>query len=347
MIYFPEGFNFIVLPFSYLYRVVFCLNRRIKLNNIKPLDRSKTKIVSIGNITIGGTGKTPFVIFLAGFLKKRGKNVVVVSRGYRKGNKKHLIDTIIHKDVESGDEPWLLSKKIRIPIIVSSDKNEGCSYAIKNYAPDVLILDDGFQSFSIERDLDILLLDATDNFLNSFLIPAGRLREPLNAMKRADIIVVTRYDQVERKQMPYILRGIKNYKRSAPIFLSFHNPLFLQSASDDRRFEIGCLKGKNVLSLSSIGNNNSFLKTLTSLGLTIGYSMTFLDHHYYSRNDIRRINRVSSIKNVDAIVTTEKDIYSLSHYSDALHLPLYSLVVELCLKKQKGFEMLLKEKGLI
>ena len=304
--------------------------------------------MSVGNLTVGGTGKTPFVIFLAELFKRSDKKVAIVSRGYKRKTKDKLIDIMSSSNnTKVGDEPWLISKRVTIPIVVSREKKEGCSYTIETYEPDIIIIDDGFQSFSIGRDLDILLLDATDNLEDSFVLPAGKLREPLSAIKRADIVVITRCNQAGKNQIQRILRRVRGYNRNIPIFLSSHNPLFLMKIPENSTFSPFYLKGKRILSLSSIGNNQSFLLTLKSIGLNIVQTLSYLDHHTYSIRDINRINRLVALHNIDTIITTEKDIYSLRFYVGELQVPLYSLAIELSLEELKRFEMVLKVKGLI
>jgi len=304
--------------------------------------------VSVGNLTVGGTGKTPFVIFLAELFNRNNKKVSVVSRGYKRRRRDRLIDIMTNSNnTKVGDEPWLISKRVTIPVVVSHDKKEGCSYIIETYEPDIIIIDDGFQSFSIGRDLDILLLDATDNFVDSFVLPAGRLREPLSAIKRADIVIITRCNQAGKNQIQRILRRVRRYSRHTPIFLSSHNPLFLIKIPENMTFSPFYLKGKRILSLSSIGNNQSFLLTLKSIGLNIVQKLSYLDHHTYSTRDINRINRLVALHNIDAIITTEKDMYSLRFSVGELQVPLYSLAIELSLEELKRFEIVLKGKGLL
>lgn len=344
---FYKIFNFLMLPFSFLYLFLLFIIKTLYRFGIIPRKKFRKKIVSVGNITVGGTGKTPFVIFLAKLFKRKDKKVVVVSRGYKRQSKDKLIVLRDNREnAEVGDEPWLISKK-GIPVVISQDKRDGCTCAIDKYEPDIIILDDGFQSFSIERDIDILLLDATDNFLKSRLLPAGRLREPLGVIKRAGIIIITRCNQTSKKQIQKILKKVRKYSLNRPLFLSFHKPLLLSKIPGEKVLSPSYLKGKRILSLASIGNNQSFILTLKSLGLNIVYSMDYLDHHAYSKSDIERIKKLVDLHNIDSIVTTEKDIYSLRFYVDELNVPLYSLAIELSLEETERFEELLKAKGLI
>lgn len=343
-----DTFNFLLIPLSFLYRLLLILYRAIHRYGIVTAKMFEKKIVSVGNLTVGGTGKTPFVIFLTELLERRNKKVAVVSRGYKRRTKNRIIDLMMKSNkVEVGDEPWLISTKVNIPVVVSRDKREGCSYVIDKYEPDIVILDDGFQSFAVKRDIDILLLDATDNFIDSFLLPAGRLREPLCAIKRADIVVITRCDRARKEDVHRILKIVKRMNTKIPIFLAIHRPLTLLKIPGRKALSPLSLKRKRLLSLSSIGNNRSFLLTLKSLGLNISYSMSYLDHHRYSNRDIKRLKRMVKLHNIDAIITTEKDIYSLRFYVDKMSVPLYLLPIEFSLKERERFEVVLKGMGVI
>ncbi len=311
------------------------------------MQKFKKKLVSIGNLTVGGTGKTPFVIFLVQLFKSSDKKVAVVSRGYKRRDKNRLIDMMSDSNADAGDEPWLIAKRGDVPVVVSRNKREGCDYAIDKYEPDVIILDDGFQSFSLEKDLDILLLDSTDNLLDEFLLPAGRLREPLGAIKRADVVIITRSDQAEKNQIQRILKRVRRYNLNTPIFLSVHHPLSLIKLPENNVLKLSSLKGERMLSLSGIGNHQSFLSTLKSIDLNVVHSVNYIDHHTYSKENIKRINRLVELHRINAIVTTEKDIYSLRHYINDLRVPVYLLQIELRLQELDEFKTLLQGKGLI
>ena len=341
-------FYFLLIPISYLYQFLQNIHKAAYRYRIIKQKGFSKKIVSVGNLTVGGTGKTPFVIFLVNFLKRADKKIVVVSRGYKRKGKNRLVDIRDKGDeIESGDEPWLIGKRTAVPVVVSRDKKEGLSYAIEKYEPDIIILDDGFQSFSIERDVDILLLDASDNFMDSMVLPAGKLREPLDAIKRADIVVITRCNQAKDNQIRKIERLVRRYSSAIPLFLSFHNPLSFVKIPENETVNLYNLKRKRILSISSIGNNKSFLLTLKSSGLNVIHSESYLDHHSYSMRDIKRIKRLVDEHTIDAIVTTEKDLYSIKDYVTKLPVPLYSLPIELSLENEKRFKSLLKEKELI
>ena len=345
---FCRVFSYLLSPLSFLYFLFFSIYRWSFKCNIKKRQKFNGRVLSVGNLTVGGTGKTPFVIFLAKLLSKNSKRSVIVTRGYKRREKDSLIDISSLADTRGiGDEPWLMSKNARVPIVVASNKAEGCRYAIEKYEPEFIILDDGFQSFQIEREFDIILLDATDILTGGFLLPAGRWREPVRAAKRADIIIITRCDQIaEEKLKDYILR-LKRLTQGKPILCSVHKPLHLEKIPDEEIVDIERLRGKKILALCSIGNNNSFIETLKMLDFSIECSLCFLDHHMYSRKDIEKIKNIVKVKQIDAVVTTQKDMYSLKAYASEFEIAVYSLFIEISLKNMGKFETVLKERGVI
>ena len=346
---FYKTFRFSLIPLSYIYGILFFLYRLVYKLNILSAATFDKKIISVGNISSGGVGKTPLVIFLSRFLLERNKKVVVVTLGYKRKDRGKIIDISDEEYAkrDTGDEAWLISRKAQVPVVVSNDKRAGCSYAIEKYNPDIILLDDGFQTFSIKRYLDIVLLDTTDTIENFSLLPAGKLRESPNALKRADIIILTRCNQAHKKDVARTYNIARKQNKDVPIFFAEHNPVNLLNWQARQFVEPFLLKHKRFLAISSIGNNNSFLLTLKELGLRVYYKITYIDHHRYKEKDIKRIKHIIIKEGLEAIITTEKDLYSLQKYVKQLNAPLFILSIELILQNQKGFEAFLKRKDLI
>lgn len=271
---------------------------------IKP-KRLGAKVISVGNITLGGTGKTTFVEYLSGLLSARGAKVAVLSRGYHRNAAKSGAGSI-------GDEPAMLQKKLPdVGVVVDKNRIKAALKAIQDYAAQILILDDGFQQWRILKDLEIVMIDAANPFGNYRLLPAGLLREPLRALKRADIFVLT---QVGPSQDTLELTDrLQRLNSKALIVESIHQPDGFSGVFDpNESLGVDALKGRKVLIFSGIGNPQGFENTVTGLGINIVKSIRFTDHHGYTQADIDRIIDEALRMNTDAVITTHKDAVKIS-----------------------------------
>lgn len=287
-----------------------CVRLRLLLYRLKVLKRTKLScsVISVGNITAGGTGKTPTVIRIAETVRGMGRKVAVLSRGYggnRKSSEVSVVsdyDKVLLSPEEAGDEPYLLAGKLKgVPVIVSGNRVKSGSYAIRNFNTEVLLLDDGFQYLRLERDLDIMVIDCMSPFSNMKQLPGGFLREPLSHLKRADVFLLTRSNQApgERKKFVYDFLASAGKK---PVVESVHEPLALYRVTDNKKEELSFIKGRDVSVVSGIGNPQSFEETVKGLGANITGKFIFPDHHDYTEEDINRINAGKGL-----IITTEKD----------------------------------------
>jgi tetraacyldisaccharide 4'-kinase len=263
------------------------------------------KVISVGNITLGGTGKTVIVEFISRYLREKGHNVAVLSRGYKRQIGGSGAATGDYKSM--GDEPYMLSRNLKgIPVIVGVDRVKGAEEAIARYGVDTVVLDDGFQQWKIKKDAEIVAIDTLNPFGNRYLLPRGILRQPLSSLKRADIFVLTRVDL-----SPDYLKTKDFLARLNPralIVESTHNPLGFYKLGNDRElFRPETLKDENVTLVSGIGSPDSFEVLVRSLGINIGLSLRFPDHHHYSKRDLEDIVRQSEDRRIARIVTTEKD----------------------------------------
>lgn len=252
------------------------------------------KVVSVGNITLGGTGKTPFVILLARILSDDiRKNTAVLIRGY------------------GWDEQAMLKEKLPdIPILVGEDRAKSSHKAIRLYGSEVVILDDGFQHWELERDLDIVLVDSRNPFGNRRLFPRGILREGMNSLARAGIIVFTK---VNKKifDIGIIKDEIKRINPGAAFVEVIHSPQGVYDINNRKNLDLSFLKGRRVFLLSSIGDPGYFEETVKDLGADIAEHTIFCDHHNYTEADVRRILKRCDERKFDLILTTEKDAVKL------------------------------------
>ncbi|MDY6952906.1 MAG: tetraacyldisaccharide 4'-kinase [Thermodesulfobacteriota bacterium] len=274
------------------------------------------KVLSIGNLTVGGTGKTPMVHYVATLLQAAGVEVAVISRGYG-GYAQHsggLVSngkTTFMGSEASGDEPQLLAEKLSgIPLFVGKDRCRAARRAVREFGPSVLVLDDGFQHLRIKRDLDLLLLDSTRPFGNGHCIPRGTLREPVEQMKRATAIVFTRW--AEGSSTTREDATIEAFTKGRPVFKSIHVPEALYLAGNGKAVDLAGLKGRRLFAFSGIGRNESFRKTIGELEGHVAGFCEFPDHHRYSDRDLRSIWKRARDLKVHSIITTEKDFVKIS-----------------------------------
>jgi len=249
-------------------------------------------VISVGNITTGGTGKTPLVIWLVRYLAKQYRPAVL-TRGYKSNQ-------------GISDEASLLARACsKIPVIVNPDRVTGAKEGIIQGA-NVLVMDDGFQHRRLARDLDIIAIDATCPFGYGRLLPAGLLREPLSSLKRADAVIITRADQVNRDRLDEIAQTLNAIKPSLVIATAVHKPLFLVD-NHGAELQLTHVKNKKVFAFCGIGNPDAFLSTLKSLGATVAGSSVYDDHYHYSKADIEQLAASTKATNADLALTTEKD----------------------------------------
>jgi len=307
--------------FEILYYIGYSIKKHYVLKNQKKLP---CRVLSIGNITVGGTGKTPATIEISREAKRRGFKPAVLTRGYKGKKLGPCFISIggepLLSEREAGDEPILLAKRLRgIPVVKGAGRYEAGLFALDSLPapirPDIFILDDGFQHWDLFRDTDILLIDSSNPFGNRRLLPSGPLREPLKALNRGDFIVITKTgDTGDETEVNSLVKEIKKYNKKTPIFLASHSPLTFVAANGEP-LPLEWSKGKRFFGFSGIGNPESFAKTLLSVGIDVKGLKKYRDHYRYSAKDIERIIEESNKVNADWIVTTEKDIMRLTGFN--------------------------------
>jgi tetraacyldisaccharide 4'-kinase len=287
------------------------------------------KVISVGNITLGGTGKTPLVIALARELLKRGITVGILSRGYKgrkerhggvvsDGKRIHLTPT------EAGDEPFMLARQLSgVPVLVGKKRYVMGIYAHKRFGMDCLILDDGFQHLGIKRDMDIVLIDARRLFGNGRLFPRGPLREPLRCLRRASLLVLTKTGP---SQTLTATEGILRFRApAASLYHSRYKPAFLLEAATGKRVPPQSVSGKRVFAFAGIADPEYFIYLLKELGADVVKEIHFPDHYNYELADLTMMHEQG--KTVDLYVTTEKDFVKLQSLP-LDDIPLYILGIE-------------------
>jgi tetraacyldisaccharide 4'-kinase len=289
----------------------------------------------VGNITLGGTGKTVLVESIARYLKQKGHKVAILSRGYGKGQNGKRLPVRQAGKAQSeyqnmGDEPFMLQQNLKnIPVLVDTNRIRSAKLAMRQYNVDTVILDDGLQQWRIKKDLDIVTIDAFAGLGNRHMLPRGILRQPLSGLKKVGVFVLTNTDLNPDTRI--IKDRLLGLNPSSLILESIHNPLgFYRIDKKEEFITSGLLKGKTVAVLCAIGNPTSFQNSISKLGINIGLTLEFPDHHRYSFNDIEKIFQEVKQKNIDTLVVTEKDAVKLSTLDLASYrLNIFVLRIEL------------------
>ena len=310
----------LLLVISVVYRAFVFLRLQAYRKGWFKTYRANIPVISVGNLTVGGTGKTPVVDLLTRELQRRKIKPAILSRGYgRKNNdtqKRLRFCENKHADPYLfGDEPYMLAmRNPEVPVYVDRSRLAAADAAEKNDNPDVLVLDDAFQHLAIHRDLNLLLIDADRGLENRNLIPYGILREPASQWIRADAIIITKANISSTRSVSEILK--KELKVTCPVFnFNFEAQYFYRLDGEDR-LQIQHLAGKNLLCVSGIAQPDGFKKMLESHEGNLIGSLEFADHHYYSMNDVHIILEKQDELKPDFIVTTEKDAVKLKQFSE-------------------------------
>ncbi len=305
-------------------------------------------VVSIGNVSVGGTGKTPVVEVFAKTLAAKNRRVAVLSRGYRSKSKplwQKLRDKILRRDHEippkvvsdgkrllmdsamAGDEPYMLASNLpNVVVLVDKDRVKAGRYAIREMGADTLILDDGFQYLRLKPRLNILLVDSTCPFANHNLLPRGLLREPIKNLRRADYIFLTKSNG--GSHLRHLKQFVQRHNPKAEIIECTHRPRYLEEVYTKERASLSVLKGRRVAAISGIAVPESFENFLRKLGAQLVYAEQFIDHHRYREQEVIDFINASLNREAQVIVTTEKDAVRFPKLYRR-DIPVYFLRVEI------------------
>ena len=294
-------------------------------------------VISIGNLTMGGTGKTPLVLRLAECLAERGRNPGILTRGYGRESMEECLTLAPRSQVRTeytGDEAQMFIRRGVAPVGIGTDRCRTGELLIQQFHVDTLLLDDGFQHRKIARDLDVVLIDAMDPFASG-VFPLGRLREPLKGLARANLIVITRSDASDA--IPAIEREVRRWNPHAPIFRSSVEPKAWVSQATGERYPIERPPFTVAGYFCGLGNPASFRHTLETIGLDAVDCVEFADHHHYRPNELRHLSYQMRSQGADAMVTTEKDMVNLGDVQlvEGL-LPIYWLEIGLRIEEEEA-----------
>jgi tetraacyldisaccharide 4'-kinase len=297
--------------------------------------RLDAAVISVGNITFGGTGKTPLVEYIARYLRDQYHQVSVLTRGYGRAAESRRIlnlagdppsDDLSYR--EYGDEPLMLARALEdVPIIIDRDRFEAGRFAEREYGSKALILDDGYQHLALARDLNILLIDATDPFGGFEMAPFGRLREPLYGIKRADLVIITRSDRpFDQGQTLAIIKYFCG--ETVPVLYAYSSITRLRHLATGETYETDLFSGWNVALMCGIGNPRAFSEDVLQIGMGVAVEHFFADHHAFTQEDLDRVLRSAAEHGAEAIITTEKDAVRLEGLKHG-DIPVYAAQLEI------------------
>ncbi|MBC8256471.1 MAG: tetraacyldisaccharide 4'-kinase [Candidatus Marinimicrobia bacterium] len=300
----------ILIPLSWMYGLVIWVRNLLYDKGWIKSSNFNKPIISVGNITTGGTGKTPLVIYLAELLKKNGMNPGIISRGYGRTSQGMLL---VHDgkklltDVESsGDEPYLMARVLEnVPVVVCEDRSYGIQQLIDYYSVNVVIIDDGFQHRKVKRDLDIITISANDKREDYRLLPWGKLREPLQNLKRANAIIITKTNNFTPPNLHTEIQSI--YKGS--LYFSTIVPILMKY--DSTGYHKSLPPSEPLFGFCGIGEPDSFIDSIGKLELKLSGKRIFRDHQEYTHTVITELSVQIKSSNCKAVITTEKDLVKL------------------------------------
>jgi tetraacyldisaccharide 4'-kinase len=289
-------------------------------------------VISVGNMTAGGTGKTPLVEWISKTLAGAGKKVCILTRGYGREHPQRQVvvsdgETILATPTEAGDEPYLLASDLlgSAAVISNADRIAAGRFAIETLGSECFVLDDGFQHLRLARDLNIVTVDATNPWGGGQLLPYGRLREPLSGLSRADCVVLTRCGQMNDTQA--LRSEIQELIHDRPVFESTMQPVQ------------NLLSGGPIAAFCAVGNPESFFTQLRQAGYELLFEKTFADHHWYTQNDIDELARDATRAGAASLITTAKDAVKLRSLS--FPLPWRVFEIEISIKNEDAFRQLI------
>jgi tetraacyldisaccharide 4'-kinase len=329
---------YFLIAASKIYSVVIRLRNFFYDRRIFTIHQTDAIVISIGNITAGGTGKTPLVAWLCNEIAKdhrpktKDYKIAILTRGYKTTfNKNQRLKTKDYR-LSLKDEPAVLAETcLQADVVINPNRVIGAAEAIGKFAANVLVLDDGFQHRRLARNLDIVTIDATCPFGYGRIIPAGLLREPVDSLKRADVIVITRCDQVSEDHLRQIENDLRKIKPDFIIARSIHQPAYIKTI-DNKQIDLKEFKNRKVFAFCGIGNPVSFINSLKKLDYNVVGTKIFNDHHTYADNcltELEKQNQYGKGGPAEIILTTQKDWTKIRQLETAKNMPLAYLTIEI------------------
>lgn len=331
---------------SWAFRTVIILRLKLFASRIVKQSILGTLVISVGNITVGGTGKTPVVELLARTLRDRGRRIAILTRGYKSADlteKQKWLDeqgkqvenipkicsdgtTRYLSPLYSGDEPFMLAKNLDdVAVLVDRNRVKSGLFAIEHLGSDTLILDDGMQYLNLGHEIDIVLVDCGAPFGTGAMLPRGTMREPKSSLKRADYIILTKSNG---KPQDDLVREIRKYNKDADIIISNHAPKYIENVFTGERLPLSALRDTWVACFSGIARPESFESLIHALGAKVEFTQQFPDHHWFDQDDLDKFYERCADRDMQMIITTEKDAVRLKKPDTPLDVPIFFLRIE-------------------
>jgi tetraacyldisaccharide 4'-kinase len=350
--------RFLMSWLSWIFRALVQCRIALYRKGWKPQEYLGAQVVSIGNLTVGGTGKTPVVELLAKSLRDRGRRVAILSRGYKSkkldrpqkwtgadGNPvpaermPRVVSTgsaLLLDSKFAGDEPFMLARNLDgVAVVVDKDRVKGGRFAIGELKAETLLLDDGMQYLNLAHSFDITLVDSRSPFGTGSLLPRGTLREPAGNLRRASYILITKCDGTPNTEL---IARIRKHNPVAEIIECAHGPIHLENLFTREREPLSFLEGKWVGAISAIAVPENFERSLAALGAKVEIKRHFSDHHRFNRRDVDAFMQRCVERDMDVIVTTEKDAVRFPRPTE-INVPIYFLRIEVqILSGQEAWE---------
>lgn len=334
--------RFIFIPLVPLFALLVKLRNMLFDKGVFKTESVNAKVISVGNITIGGSGKTPLVIYLANVFKNERKNVAVLSRGYGRKSKGYVQVSDgknIYSDVETcGDEILLTALECNVPCAVSEKRSEGAKNLISDYNVDTIILDDAFQHRWLKRDVDLVVCEQkfliSPEFFDHYLLPAGLMREPFTSIERADAVIINRKFSQSRS----LPADVGRYFSSKKIFTAYYSAKVFVDIKRKTEYNLSDFEGQKSLVVCGIANPYSFFTALKQTNVDTENYLIFRDHKYYTNKEIQKIRKMFYSTNSHSVVTTQKDAVKLSEYQNELDdIDIFYLKIELLMDDEQSF----------
>ena len=337
--------NLVIPPLSVAYRAVTALRTAAYEKGLLKTTRLPVPVISIGNITVGGTGKTPLVAWVSRAIAGERRKVCILTRGYGRLNAGERIvvsdgSRVLAEAAQAGDEPLWLAENLKGAAAVICDANRAPAgqWAISNLGVDVFVLDDGFQHLQLARDLNILAIDASNPWGGGRLLPHGRLRESRRGVSRADCAIITRAEQETETSL--LKSQIQELLGERPIFISRMRATGIRQLAAEQLHGIGTLPSP-VAAFCGIGNPSSFFNLLLTNGVQVIHTETFPDHHHYSPADVNALSEQAKRLGAQTLITTAKDAVKLRNFD--FGLPCYVLEIEISIDHEDKLRDLIRK----
>ena len=344
-----RSLKIILAPFVLLYGLIISVRNLFFDKSVFKSGKTDAKIISVGNITVGGSGKTPLVIYVTNLLRQSGYNIGVLSRGYgRKSSGYRLVSNgqeILSTVDECGDEIIQTALECNVPAAVSENRVKGAKALIKDTSVNTIVLDDAFQHRWIKRDIDLVIID--QSFINNKttlthnLLPLGDLREGFKSLRRADAVILNRKFSGKEE----INQGLQKYFDEKLIFTAYYKSISFVDAVKKTRYNINDFKGQDSLVISGIANPASFISILNNVGVNTKNKLVFADHKKYTDKEVQLIRNRFYKTNAHSVVTTEKDAVKLSSFKKEFDdIEIFYLKINLCMDDEESFKQYLINK---